>query len=161
MSAGRVFLHFYHGLVQSKLDYGSIIYISALVLSQTFDHINHWPCICLRTFRTTPTQSLYTDAGEPPFSRRHLKHAILCLSLKAYPGNPAYHAVFHLRNAASRVQLHTVHVALLCANKDIVSIWAPGHAGILHLLYYLFFLCWLLLLRMMLLYHLGVLFPNL
>ena len=64
-----VLLRLYRSLVSSKLDYGCIVYGSArrLILKQ-LDPIHHQGLrIALGAFRTSPAQSLNTEAHEPSF----------------------------------------------------------------------------------------------
>ncbi|PVD27480.1 hypothetical protein C0Q70_12641 [Pomacea canaliculata] len=98
-----VLLRLYRALVRSKLDYGSIIYGSVREsYLKILDPIHHQGLrICLGAFRTTPVQSLYAEAGEPPLSLRRLKLMLsYACRLKSHPGNPAYRAVFRPQRAA-------------------------------------------------------------
>ncbi|PVD35295.1 hypothetical protein C0Q70_02255 [Pomacea canaliculata] len=98
-----VLLRLYRALIRSKLDYGSIIYGSAReAYLKILDPIHHQGLrICLGAFRTTPVQSLYAEAGEPPLSLRRLKLMLsYACRLKSHPGNPAYRAVFRPQRAA-------------------------------------------------------------
>lgn len=50
--------------------------------------------LCLGAFRTTPTYSLYAEAGEPPLSTRRLKLSLnYYIKLYSEPNNPAYDCV--------------------------------------------------------------------
>ena len=52
--------------------------------------------ICLGTFRTSPMQSLYVEANEPPLYLRFDKLCIqYALQLRSNPDNPAYDVVFN------------------------------------------------------------------
>ena len=79
-------------LVRSKLDYGCIVYGLArrLVLKQ-LDPIHHQGLrIALGAFRTSPAQSLYTEAHELSLTTRRLKVSLnYVLKLKSLPENPA------------------------------------------------------------------------
>ena len=92
-----VLLHLYRSLVRSKLDYGGIVYRSARrsILKQ-LDPIHHQGLrIALGAFRTSPAQSLYTEAHEPSLTTRRLKLSLnYVLKLKSLPENPAYSCVF-------------------------------------------------------------------
>jgi len=61
-------LHLYRSLVRSKLDYGCIVYGSArnpyLLMLDPVQ--NHALCLCLGTYRTSPSPSLCVLANEPP-----------------------------------------------------------------------------------------------
>ena len=90
-------LKLYRSLVRSKLDYGCIVYGSARKsYLDALDPIHHQGLrICLGAFRTSPKESLYAKAGEPPLSLRRLKLMInYVLKLKSDPSNPCYSGVF-------------------------------------------------------------------
>ncbi|GFU12082.1 RNase H domain-containing protein [Trichonephila clavipes] len=59
-------------LIRSKLDYGSLVYSSACKsLLKIFDPVHHQALrLCLRAFRTSPVESLYAEAYEPPLDLR-------------------------------------------------------------------------------------------
>ena len=84
-----------------QLDYGCIVYGSArrLVLKQ-LDPIHHQGLrIALCAFRTSPAQSLYTEAHEPSLTTCRLKLSLNCvLKLESLPENPAYRCVFEPEN---------------------------------------------------------------
>ena len=65
-------------LVRSKLDYGCIIYGSARTsyLKALYAVHHQGLRLCLRAFRTYPTDSLYVEANEPPLGLRRLKLAL-------------------------------------------------------------------------------------
>ncbi|XP_023240492.1 uncharacterized protein LOC111638941 [Centruroides sculpturatus] len=65
-------LRIYRALVCSKLDYGCIVYGSARESTlRMLDPIFHQALrLCTVAFRTSPVQSLYVDAYEPPLSLR-------------------------------------------------------------------------------------------
>ncbi|XP_023230422.1 uncharacterized protein LOC111630543 [Centruroides sculpturatus] len=65
-------LRIYRALVCSKLDYGCIVYGSARKSTlRMLDPIHHQALrLCTGAFRTSPVQSLYVDAYEPPLSLR-------------------------------------------------------------------------------------------
>ena len=69
------FLHLYRSLVRSKLDYGCIIYGSAgSSYIKALDAIHHQGLrLLLGAFRTSPVESLYVEANEPPLDLRRLK----------------------------------------------------------------------------------------
>ena len=53
----------------------------------------------LEVFRSSPVESLYVEAHEPPLEIRREKLALqYILKLKANPGNPAYGVVFNPKN---------------------------------------------------------------
>lgn len=68
----RVLLRLYRALIRSKIDYGSIVYASAsdsLLRSLDVVH-NQGLRLCLGAFKSSPVDSLYIDAHEPPLSLR-------------------------------------------------------------------------------------------
>ena len=93
----KVLLRLYQALVRSKLDYGCIVYGSAAKSRlKDLDTIhNSGLRISLGAFRTSPIQSLYTEAGETSLDLRRLKLSLnyVC-KLKSNPDNPAYASVF-------------------------------------------------------------------
>ena len=91
-------LHLYRSLVRSKLDYGCIIYGSAKSsYIKALNAIHHQRLrLCLFAFRTSPVDSLYVEANEPPLDLRRLKLTLqYIVKLKANIDNPAYNCVFH------------------------------------------------------------------
>lgn len=92
----QTLLMLYRSLVRSKLDYGSIIYGSTRKsYLKMLDPIHHQGLrICLGAFRTSPKDSLYAEAGEPPLELRRLRLSLnYYLKLKSMPENPAYSCV--------------------------------------------------------------------
>ena len=86
------------GLVQSKLDYGSIVYGSARKsYVKLLDPVHHQGLrLSLSVFRTSPIQSLYVEAREPSLENRRLKLSLqYTVKLKTNPLNPAHACVFH------------------------------------------------------------------
>ncbi|XP_067138961.1 uncharacterized protein [Centruroides vittatus] len=65
-------LRIYRALVRSKLDYGCVVYGSTRESTlRMLDPIHHQALrLCTGAFRTSPVQSLYVDAHEPPLSLR-------------------------------------------------------------------------------------------
>lgn len=94
----EVLLRLYRTLVRSKMDYGSIVYGSARKsYIKMLDTVHHTGLrLALGAFRTSPIQSLYTEAREPSLYNRRLKLALnYVVKLKANESNPAYSSVFH------------------------------------------------------------------
>ena len=88
----------YRSLVRSKLDYGCIVYGSAskTALAKLDPVHNQGLRLSLWAFRSSPVESLYVEAHEPPLEIRREKLALqYILKLKANPGNPAYDVVFN------------------------------------------------------------------
>ena len=57
---------------------------------------NQGLCLSLGAFRSSPVESLYVEAQEPPLEIRREKLALqYIIKLKANPGNPAYDVVFN------------------------------------------------------------------
>ena len=90
-------LKLYRSLVQSKLDYGCIIYGSARKsYLQMLDPIhNQGLRLALVAFRTSPVASLYVEADEPSlYSRREKLSLQYAIRLAAKPSNPAHEVTF-------------------------------------------------------------------
>ena len=78
-------------IIQSKLDYGSIIYGSARKsYLEMLDPIHHQGLrLALGAFRTSPSESLLAEANEPSLYNRRLKLSMqYALELKSNPSNP-------------------------------------------------------------------------
>ena len=90
-------LKLYRSLVRSKLDYGCIVYGSAGpdTLKKLDPVHNQGLRLSLGAFRSSPVESLYVEAHEPPLEVRREKLILqYLLKLKANPENPAYDVVF-------------------------------------------------------------------
>ena len=75
------------------MDYGCIVYRSAskTALAKLDPVHNQGLRLSLGAFRSSPGESLYVEAHEPPLELRREKLAQqYILKLKANPGNPAY-----------------------------------------------------------------------
>ena len=93
----KILLNLYRALVRSKLDYGSIIYGSALKsYLKILDTVHHQGLrLALGAFRTSPIPSLYVEADEPSLSERQVKLSLQYITkIKSNPTNPAYECVF-------------------------------------------------------------------
>ena len=91
-------LKLYRSLVRSKLDYGCVVYGSAskTALAKLDPVHNQGLRLSLGAFRSSPVESLYVEAHEPPLEIRREKLALqYTIKLKANPGNPAYDVVFN------------------------------------------------------------------
>ena len=91
-------LKLYRSTVRSKLDYGCLVYGSAskTALAKLDPVHNQGLRLSLGAFRSSPVESLYVEAREPPLEIRREKLALqYILKLKANPGNPAYDVVFN------------------------------------------------------------------
>ncbi|GFR27935.1 RNA-directed DNA polymerase from mobile element jockey [Trichonephila clavata] len=97
--ADRTFLlRLYRALIRSKLDYGSVVYSSACkYLLKILDPVHHQGLrLCLGAFRTSPVESLYVEAYEPPLD---LWRKYLCLNhymkIQSMKTNTAYSYLFN------------------------------------------------------------------
>ena len=91
-------LKLYRSLVRSKLDYGCIVYGSAskTALAKLDPVHNQGLRLSLGAFCSSPVESLYVEAHEPPLEIPRDKLALrYVLKLKANPENPAYDVVFN------------------------------------------------------------------
>ena len=85
-------------LIRSKLDYGCIVYGSAskTAFAKLDPAHNQGLRLSLGAFCSSPVESLYVEAHEPPLEIRREKLALqYIIKLKANPGNPAYDVVFN------------------------------------------------------------------
>ena len=91
-------LKLYRSLVRSKLDYGCIVYGSAskTALAKLDPVHNQGLRFSLGAFRSSPVESLYVEAHEPPLEISRNKLALqYVLKLKTNPENSAYDVVFN------------------------------------------------------------------
>ena len=96
----KVLLKLYRALVRSKLDYGCIIYRNASETDlKTLDVVhNQGIRLCLGAFKSSPIESLYVEANEPPLRERRLELMMKYgLRIKCNTRNPAYKAVFDMK----------------------------------------------------------------
>ncbi|GFV82471.1 RNA-directed DNA polymerase from mobile element jockey [Trichonephila clavipes] len=91
-------LRLYGALIRSKLDYGSVVYSSACKsLLKILDPVHHQALrLCLGAFHTSPVESLYAEAYEPPLD---LRRKYLCLNyfmkIQSMKTNTAYSYLFN------------------------------------------------------------------
>ena len=93
-----VLIRLYCSFVRSRLEYGCAVFSSARksYLKKLEPIQNQGLRICLGAFRTSPVQSLYIEANEPPLYLRFDKLCIqYALKLRSNPDNPAYDVVFN------------------------------------------------------------------
>ena len=93
----KVLLRLYRALIRSKLDYDCIVYGSARpsYIKQLDTVHNQGLRLCLGAFRTSPVQSLYVEANEPPLDMRRTRLSLqFGVKLMSNEVNPAYSAVF-------------------------------------------------------------------
>ena len=94
-------LNLYRSLIRSKLDYGCIIYGSARKsYLKKLDTIHHQGLrLALGAFRTSPVQSLYSEAQEPSLYDRRKKLSLQYVTkLASNPNNPVYNDIFNSPN---------------------------------------------------------------
>ncbi|WP_179117404.1 ribonuclease H family protein, partial [Solemya velum gill symbiont] len=90
-------LHVYRAIIRSKLDYGIQVYGNARkTYLRRLRTVQHSALrICLGAFPTSPVESLYIAANDPPLIHRQLHLSLkYMLRLRACPSNPAYPIVF-------------------------------------------------------------------
>ena len=88
-------------MIRSKLDFGCIVYGSACKsYTKRLEPIhNQGVRLSLGDFRTSPMQSLYIEANDPPLYLRRIKLSLQYGSqLMSNERNPAYPVVFHPQN---------------------------------------------------------------
>ncbi|GFT16242.1 probable RNA-directed DNA polymerase from transposon X-element [Trichonephila clavipes] len=132
-------LRLYRALIRSKLDYGSVVYSSACKsLLKILDPVHHQALrLCLGAFRTSPVESLYAEAYEPPLDLRRkiaLEHISLSCGKKFIIYTDSLSALQSIVSLHS--SFHPILVDITCAlanhlkKKDIRFCWIPGHAGL-------------------------------
>jgi ribonuclease HI len=92
----KVLLRLYRSLIRSKLDYGCIVYGSARKsYLQMLDTIHHQGLrLALGAFRTSPVESILTEANEPSlYLRRERLSLNFATQVKSNPNNPANEAL--------------------------------------------------------------------
>ena len=93
----KTMLSLYRSLIQSKLDYGSVVYGSARPsYRKMLEPIQNQSLrICLGAFRTSPAESLCVEANMAPLDIRRLQLGLqYALKLKTQPHNPAHSCIF-------------------------------------------------------------------
>ena len=93
----KTLLKLFRSLVRSKLDYGSIVYMSGDRKSlEQLDIIHrHGLRLCLGAFKSSPIEALYVEANEPPLELRREELAMrYALKIKSNPENPVYDSIF-------------------------------------------------------------------
>ena len=94
-------LNLYRSLIRSKLDYICIIYGSARKsYLKKLDTIHHQGLLlALGAFRSSPVQSLYSEAQEPSLYDRRKKLSLQYVTkLASNPNNPVYNDIFNSPN---------------------------------------------------------------
>ena len=98
-SDSKALLKLYRSLVRSKLDYGSIVYMSANKTNLEILDIIHRNGIrlSLGAFKSSPKESLYVEANELPLKLRRKELAMrYALKIKSNPDNPVFDSIFKL-----------------------------------------------------------------
>jgi len=93
-----VLLRLYRAITRSRLDYGSVVYGSTRPsYLKCLNSVHHQGLrLSLRAFRTSPVESLYVLAGEPPLFLRRIKLSMqYIIKVASTPLNPVYDAIFH------------------------------------------------------------------
>ena len=97
----KTLLNLYRSLVRSKLDYGCIICGSAWKsYLKKLDTIHHQSLrLALGAFRTSPVQSLYSEAQELSLYDRRKKLSLQYVAkVASNPNNPDYNDIFNSPN---------------------------------------------------------------
>ena len=94
----KTLLKLFRSLIRSKLDYGCTVYMNAKV-DADLEALNvlHRQGIrlCLGAFKSSPIESLYVEANEPPLELRRKELAMrYTLKIKSNPNNPTYDSLF-------------------------------------------------------------------
>lgn len=93
----KTLLSLYRSLIQSKLDYGSIVYGSARPsYRKMLEPIQNQSLrICLGAFRTSPAESLCVEAHVAPLDIRRVQLGLqYALKQKTQPDNPTHQCIF-------------------------------------------------------------------
>ena len=129
-----VLLQLYRSLLRSKLDYGSIVYGSAMKsYLMELDIVHHQGLrLALGAFRTSPVESLYVEAEEPSFYLRIEKLALqYAIRLAANPSNPTFQVTFspHIsqeilelyKNKPNAIKPFEIRIKPLLTSADIIK----------------------------------------
>ena len=112
------------------MEYGCAVFSSARksYLKKLEPIQNQGLRICLGAFRTSPMQSLYIEANEPPLYIRFDKLCVqYALKLRSNPDNPAYNVVFNpqydKKPSAIRSFVHRVEedLSVVCPQLDLIQ----------------------------------------
>ena len=97
----QTLLKLYRTLIRSKIDYGCYIYGAARksYLKQLNTVHHEGLRLILGAFKTSPVDSLYSEAYEPPLKIRFTKLGLQYYTkIKSIPTNPAYDCIFNPKN---------------------------------------------------------------
>ncbi|XP_044748699.1 uncharacterized protein LOC123309578 [Coccinella septempunctata] len=119
-SEEEVLLRLYRTLIRSKLDYGSIIYLSASKTNlKSLDAIHNTGLrLCLGAFRSSPAESIYIEANELPLQLRRQQ---LLLTYAARVSADAHNPLYpHLFSSVSTVQTPVHNHPLAYTLKSLI-----------------------------------------
>ena len=115
----KTLLTLFRSLIRSKLDYGSIVYMSAKIGKDLFDlDVLHRQGLrlCLGAFKSSPNESLYVETNEPPLELRRKYLAMkYALKIKSNSNNPVFDSLYKLP------------YSYLYENSDILSLGESVH----------------------------------
>ena len=97
----QTLLKLYRTLIRSKIDYGCYVYGAARKsYLKTLNTVHHEGLrLILGAFRTSPVESLYSEAYEPPRKLRFTKLGLQYYSkIKSLPINPAHDCIFNSKH---------------------------------------------------------------
>ena len=97
----QTLLKLYRTLIRSKIDYGCYVYGAARKsYLKTLNTVHHEGLgLILGAFRTSPVESLYSEAYEPPRKLRFPKLGLQYYSkIKSLPTNPAHDCIFNSKH---------------------------------------------------------------
>ena len=99
-SDSKTLIKLFRTLVRSKLDYGCFIYMNAKIKGdlEALDVLHRQGIrLCLGAFKSSPIESLYVEANEPPLEFRRKELAMrYALKIKSNPNNPTYDSIYNL-----------------------------------------------------------------
>ncbi|KAJ8048996.1 hypothetical protein HOLleu_01530 [Holothuria leucospilota] len=132
-----VLLRLYRSLVRSKLDYGCVVYSSARgsYLRKLLPIHNQGLGICLGAFRTSPMQSIYIEANEPPLQIRWEKLSLqFAMKLRSHRHNPTFETAFNHRFSHIYLAKPTVIPPFAARVKEALSKYKGKKIAWTHLL---------------------------
>ena len=97
----QTLLKLYRTLIRSKIDYGCYVYGAARKsYLKTLNTVHHEGLrLILGALRTSPVESLYSEAYEPPLKLRFTKLGLQYYSkIKSLPTNPAHDCIFNSKH---------------------------------------------------------------
>lgn len=97
----EILIKIYNTLIRSKMDYACMIYGTAKPTRiKIIDPIQNMALrIATGAYRSSPTNSIHCEAGEPPLSYRRMQITLnYVINLASKPNIPAYHCIFRSLN---------------------------------------------------------------